>query len=250
MRIAVAGGTGVLGSKVVARLEQDGHEPVVLSRSTGVDLASGSGLGDRLTGIDAVVDATSIETTRRSTAVRFFTAITENLLRAEQKAGVGHHVVVSIVGIDDIPFGYYEGKVAQEATVTDGPVPWSIMRITQFHEFPGQVMDRMAVGPVSFVPTGTSQPIAAAEAAGAIAELAVGAPAGRVPDLAGPQPEQLVDLARRLVGHRRERRLIVPVRLPGAAGRGMRDGSLIPSKPGPRGTMTFDEWLAGLEDAA
>lgn len=244
MRVAVAGGTGVVGVEVVDRLTELGHEPVVLARSRGTDLTSGAGIEEALTGVHAVVDATSIASSSRTACVEFFTTVTRTLLRGEDAAGVGHHVVLSIVGIDDVPFGYYQGKVAHEQAVMAGSVPWSILRATQFHEFPGQMLERTSVGPVSFVPRMRSQPVAAAEVARALVDLALGEPAGRVADLAGPREEQMVELARRLVRHRGERRRVVGVPVPGAAGRAMRDGGLLPTGPGPRGTQTFDDWLA------
>lgn len=244
MRVAVAGGTGVVGAKVVDRLSELGHDPVVLARSRGTDLTSGDGVEEALAGVHAVVDATSIATTSRAASVEFFTTVTRNLTRAGEAAGVAHHVALSIVGIDDIPFGYYQGKVAHEQAVAAASVPWSILRATQFLEFPGQLVERAKVGPVSFVPQMLSQPVAAVEVASALVDLALGEPTGRVPDLAGPREEQMVDLARRLVRHRGERRRVVGIPVPGAAGRAMRDGGLLPTGPGPRGTLTFDAWLA------
>jgi uncharacterized protein YbjT (DUF2867 family) len=244
MRVAVAGGTGVVGRYVVSALEADGHEAVVLSRSTGVDVASGAGLAAVLARVDAVVDVLSVETNRRGAAEDFFTRTTLNLQAAERSAGVRHHVCLSIVGIDGVPFGYYQGKVAQEAAVTAGQVPWTILRATQFHEFAGQVLDRLSLGPVCAVPRMLSQPIAAREVGAALARLAVGPAIGRVPDLGGPRREQMLDLARKVARARGLRGVVVPLRVPGAAGRAMRDGTLCPSSDGPRGVKTFDEWLA------
>ncbi|HEY1133254.1 MAG TPA: NAD(P)H-binding protein, partial [Nocardioides sp.] len=145
MRVAVAGGTGLVGRLTVAELERAGHEVVVLARSTGVDLARPAAeladdLAERLTGIDAVVDALNVVTMKAEVSEEFFGRTTQALLAAEHRAGVGHHVVLSIVGIDRVPYDYYVGKVRQEELVTAGPVPWTILRATQFHEFGGQML--------------------------------------------------------------------------------------------------------------
>ncbi|MEU3473853.1 NAD(P)H-binding protein [Rhodococcus sp. NPDC006774] len=139
MKLAVAGGTGTVGVHVVEVARQRGHEVVVLSRSAGVDLVSGSGLSDALAGVDAVVDVASTQTISAKESMSFFAAVTRNLLTAEGAAGVGHHVALSIVGIDRAPHSYYAGKVEQERIIRAGTVPWTILRATQFHEFAGQI---------------------------------------------------------------------------------------------------------------
>ena len=194
-------------------------------------------------GVEALIDVTSVASTRRAVCVEFFTTVSSNLLNAGARAGVAHHVSLSIIGIDGVGFGYYEGKVAQEKIVAAGPVQWSILRAAQFHEFPAQVMQRASFGPVALVPLMRTQPVAAAEVAEALVDLATSNPSGRVPDLAGPREEKLTDMARSIARSRGERRLIIPVPVPGSAGTAMRDGSLLPQEPGPRGTQTFAEWL-------
>ena len=151
-RIAVAGGTGVVGRHVVEALAAAGCEPVVLARSTGVDLVSGAGLDAALTGARAVVDVSNVATQRRSASVGFFTAATSALLAAGARAGVRHHVVLSIVGVDRVDTGYYAGKRRQEELVLAGGVPATVLRATQFHEFADQVL-AIARGPVAPVPS-------------------------------------------------------------------------------------------------
>lgn len=243
MRIAVAGGTGVVGRHVVEVARKRGHDVVVLARSEGVDLTSGDGLTARLAGVDAVIDTTSTRSQTRAKAEAFFGGVTGNLLAAESATGVGHHVVLSIVGVDEVPAGYYRGKQHQERLVAEGDVPWSILRTTQFHEFAEQVLHFVRIGPLSLVPRMLSQPVGAAEVAEALVAIVEAGPAGRVPDLAGPERLEMVDLARRVSrGHGLGRR-VLPVRLLGAAGRGMRSGALTPAADGPRGRQTFEEWL-------
>lgn len=242
MRIAVAGGTGVVGRQVVHVSRGRGHEVVVLSRSEGVDLTTGAGLAAGLTNVDAVVDTSNRGSQRRAESEAFFGGVTRTLLGEETAAGVGHHVVLSVLGIDRVDTGYYAGKRLQEGLVAEGRVPWSILRATQFHEFAEQVLGFARFGPISLVPRMTIQPIASREVAEHLVALVEAGPSGRVPDLAGPEVRELVDLARRASAGRR---YVVPVRLPGAAGRAMRSGALCPTGPGPRGRVGFDEWLAG-----
>lgn len=243
MRIAVAGGTGVVGRHVVEVAAARGHDVMVLSRSSGVDLTSGVGLAERLVGVGAVIDASGTTSQKRAAAERFFGDVSRHLITAGVEAAVGHHVALSIVGVDDVDTGYYAGKRRQEQVVTGGAAPWSILRTTQFHEFAQQALGFVTLGPFSLVPRMSTQPIAAREVAEALVDLAVGAPVGRAPDLAGPERLELVDLSRRVSAARGLGRRVVPVRLPGAGGKAMRDGALLPSSDGPRGRMTFEEWL-------
>jgi len=244
MRIAVAGGTGLVGRMVVDAARERGHDVVVLTRSEGVDLTTGAGLAERLAGVDAVVDTTNRASHKRAEVEAFFGGVTRTLLAAEAEAGVGHHVALSIVGIDDVDTDYYAGKRLQEQLIADGPVPWTVLRATQFHEFAEQALHFVTVGPVSLVPRMLSQPVAAREVAEALVVLAEAEPVGRAPDLAGPERLQMVDLSRRLSKARGLGRLVVPVRAPGAAGKAMRSGALLPAGDGPRGRVTFSEWLA------
>lgn len=248
MKVAVAGGTGAVGSHVVRLLQSAGEDAVVLARSRGVDLTTGVGLAEALAGVEGVIDVSSVATLRRSTAVDFFTAVSRNLLAAGQDAGVRHHVTLSIVGIDRVDFGYYVGKRHQEALVLGGPVPATVLRATQFHEFAEQTLSRSR-GPVALVPRMRIAPVAAREVAAALVRLVGEPPVGRVPDLAGPREEQLVDMVRALACRRRRPGAVVAVRVPGGAARAMATGALLPGAPGPRGEQTFGEWLTSMQPA-
>jgi len=239
----VAGGSGCVGRLVVDEARAAGHQPVVITRSAGVDIMTGSGLDDALAGASVLIDVSNIRTMRRDRSVAFFETGTRNLLDAGGRAGASHYVVLSIVGVDRVGIGYYEGKRRQESLVLSGAVPASVLRATQFHEFAAQVLRRTR-GPLALVPRMRTQPVAAREVARALLALAVGPPAGMTPELAGPEPLELTQLARQVLRARRSRRVVVPVRLPGAAGRAAARGALLPSGPGPRGTQTFGEWLA------
>ncbi|AGL15049.1 SDR family oxidoreductase [Actinoplanes sp. N902-109] len=239
MKIAVAGGTGLAGRNVVAVLTGRGHEPVVLARAHGVDLVAGTGIDAALAGVDAVIDVSNVTTMKRKVSVGFFDAATRNLVDAAARAGVRHLVTLSIVGIDRVSNPYYDGKIRQEEIVRAGGVPWTILRATQFHEFAGQMLERLP-GPIALMPTMRTQPVAVREVAEALVPLATEPPRGMAPDLAGPRVESLVSMARRLIaagGARR--RPVAPVPVPG----GMSNGGLLPTGPGPRGTQTFDEWI-------
>lgn len=241
MRVAVAGGTGLVGRMVVDALQSSGDTAVVVARSVGVDLLTGDGLDQALAGVEAVVDVSNVVTTRRATALGFFGTATRTLLAGGQRAGVQHHVVLSIVGVDRVPLGYYQAKRHQEQLALEGLVPATVLRATQFHEFADQMLQRG--GPVVLVPKMLSQPIAAREVASALVALTHARPQGLAPELAGPEQLHMPDMVRRLAGARGARRPVVAVRLPGEAGRAMADGGLLPRSDGPRGTLTFAQWL-------
>ncbi|WP_138735404.1 SDR family oxidoreductase [Modestobacter excelsi] len=246
MRVAVAGGTGLLGRLVVAELTRAGAEPVVLARSRGVDLTTGAGLDDALTGAGAVVDVSNVTTTSGRTSVRFFTAATSTLLSAADRARVGHVLTLSIVGADTIDVPYYRGKRRQEELLAAGPVPWTLLRATQFHEFPEQLLDRLPRGPLVPVPVMATQPVAAADVAAHLVTLVGQAPAGGTTPMAGPEPWAMTEMVRRVLAARGRRALVVPLRLPGRTGRALAGGGLVPAEPFVRGRTTFAEHLQEL----
>ena len=243
MRIAIAGGTGTLGSLVAAELAPR-HEVRVLSRSAPkyrVDLATGSGLADALAGCDVVVDASNNSSRH---AAKVLVAGTRRLLEAEQAAGVRHHVCISIVGCELAPIGYYKVKTEQEQVATHGPVPCSVVRATQFHEL---VLGALTAGGrwgVLPVPRAKVQPIACAEVAAVVAGVAEGAPRPGPLQVAGPQVTDARDLARTWRSVTGRRTVLIPVPLPGRLGRALRSGALTDERPDVRGTVTFADWLA------
>lgn len=245
MRLAIAGGTGTVGRHVVQVARAHGHETVVLSRSTGIDLASGAGLDAALHGVDAVVDASNTTAMTASASVEAFRTMAGNLLAAERRAHIGHHVALSIVGIDrsDRVWGYYRGKIAQEQTVAAGGVPWTLLRAAQFYEFTQQMFQRAKAGPFVVVPAMRSQPLAAHDVATRLVELAEGGPSGRVADLAGPRVERMADLARRYGRAAGLPGRVVEIRIPGASGRHLHDGSLLADPDAQVTTQDFTAWL-------
>ncbi|RBQ17511.1 NmrA family transcriptional regulator [Spongiactinospora rosea] len=250
MRIAVAGATGNIGSLTTAVLRRDGHEVVAISRSQGVDLQTGDGLDDALTGVDAVVDAISSPPVSAEETVAFFGATTAGLLAAEQRAGVRHHVLLSIIGIDKVEGNaHYYGKREQERLVAEGPVPWTIVPVAQFHDFPAMVAGWFEQDGVATVPPLLMQPIAPADVAEVLAEIATGEPQGRYADVAGPDPQDLVDMARRTHQARGREVKLVPT-WSGPFGASMAGEVLLPGERVRIAPTTFEQWLAGQRPSA
>lgn len=240
--VAVAGGTGTAGRLVVESLQRLGADVVVIARSAGSDVITGTGLDATLRGVDAVVDVTNIPTRNERRATTFFETATRNLLAAEQRAGVRHHVLLSIIGVDRVDVAYYRAKRRQEGLVRRGAVPWTILRTAQFHEFAAQLLGE---GRVAVIPSMLSQPVAAQDVADELARLALAAPVGMAPELAGPRQERVPDMVRRLAAARGRPTLVLSLPVPGSGGRALAGGGLLPTEDGPRGRRTFDEWLEG-----
>jgi uncharacterized protein YbjT (DUF2867 family) len=216
---------------------------VGISRSLGVDLVSGEGLEDVLAGVEAVVDAINGPTTDAAESVAYLGAATRNLLRAEERAGVGHHVLLSIVGIGRVEGNaHFAGKKEQERLVIDGPVPWTIVPATQFHDFAELVAVRSERDGVATMTPRLVQPIAATDVAEVLAEIAVGPPRGRYVDVAGPERHDLVDMARRTY-LARGRKVTVVANRSGVPGRGMVESVLLPGPDARIAPTTFEEWL-------
>ena len=211
---------------------------------------TGDGLDAALSGADAVIDVTNVTTVRRGPAVRFFESTARNLQAAARREGVPHLVVVSIVGVDRLGgFGYYGAKVIQERLHLDGPVDTTILRATQFHEFAGQFLSRATIGPVALVPRLRVQTVAARSAAIALLDAAARGPQrGRLPDVAGPGPgTELPALARIVIEHQGRHTSVLAAPVPGAVGRAVRDGALLPAADGLLVGPTFAEWLIGRD---
>src|SRR5690349_10553398 len=187
MKIAVLGGTGLIGSQVVKILTAAGHEATPLSPSNGVDLLTGEGLDGALKGADVVVNLTN-SPTFDDASPEFFRTSMDNMLAAAQRDGVGHAVILSIVGVDQVPdLAYYRAKVLQEKILKAGPVPYSIVRATQFFEFADAILSWTADGNTVRLPRTPVQPMASADVAKAVAEVAVGAPLQGTRNVAGPE---------------------------------------------------------------
>jgi uncharacterized protein YbjT (DUF2867 family) len=256
-KIAVAGATGRVGRHVVDVLEEQGHDVVRISRSAGVDVVTGDGLADALRGVAAVVDATSGPSPEQQPATDFFRTGTRNLQEVGARAGVRRIVVVSIIGTDRFAAGYGVAKQAHERAMLAGPIPATIVRAAQFHEFVSQLMDWGRQDGTIYLPKMRTQLVAARTVAETLADLATGrgpAPASgangaSILEIAGPREENLVEAARLLAAHRGEM-----VRIDGVSNPDDPDGALYESGallPGPQAILagpTFEEWL-GSETA-
>jgi len=245
MKVAVAGGTGLTGRHVAWSLTDAGHEPVLLARSRGVDLVTGDGLAGALAGVEAVVDVSNVTTTKREVSERFFTAATTHLRDAAADAGVGHYVVLSIVGVDHVDLPYYAGKRRQEQLLAAGTVPWTVLRTTQFHEFAAQVLARTR-GRIAPVPAMPSRPVSVAEVADALVDAVLADPQDGYATELGAEVLRLDDMARRVLRRRGERRWVLPVRLPGRVGRQLRSGGALPDGEFREGKLTFADYLATI----
>ena len=232
-----------MGHHVVALARGRGHHVVSISRAEGVDLISGRGLDRALQNVETVIDVAGIQTVSTKKAVDFFTSATQNLLAAGKKAGVKHHVALSIVGIDQANSGLYAGKLVQEDEVKHGGIPWTLLRSTQFHEFVPMSIKAASVGPLVFVPTMFTQPVGAKEVAAALVDAAEAGPRGRIPDLGGPRAEQLKNLVAAYLAKTQQKKRIIPLHLPGPLGKAMRKGALIPAPGAAVGRQTFLKWL-------
>ena len=243
MRIAVAGGTGLVGRHVVEALREAGHDPVVIARARGVDLQTGEGLADMLQGCEAAVDVTNTATIDAEAARGFFGGVTRNLLAAEHEAGVRHHVVLSIVGLDRVEGnGHYAGKRLQEQIAREDDLPSTIVRATQFFEFAEMVVGWTRRGDSALLPPLLIQPLAPRDLARVLAERATARPLDATLEVAGPEPQDLVDMARRALAARGETLRLRPS-WRGPFGTEMAGEALLPAGQAITTPTTFDEWL-------
>ena len=209
MKFAVIGGTGLIGSQVVKDLNAAGHEAVPHSKSTGVDVISGQGLDKAVAGADVVVNLTNSPTFDEASPA-FFQASMDNLLAAARKGGVGHFVILSIVGVDQVPeLDYYRAKTLQEELLVAARIPYSIVRATQFMEFMEAALSWTADGDIVRLPATPIQPIAAKDVAGAVAEVAAGAPLNGIRNIGGPEIFTLDELGRITLSHKGDNRTVV-----------------------------------------
>jgi uncharacterized protein YbjT (DUF2867 family) len=239
--ILVTGGTGTLGRPTVERLRAAGHDVRVLSRKSGPgvvtgDLSSGQGLRAAVEGVDTVLH---LATSNRRADVR----LAVNLLETAREAAVDHLILISIVGLDQIPLPYYRDKLEVERLVMESPIPFSILRATQFHNLLDRLMSAQKLLPCLLAPAVKLQPIAVEEVAARLAEIASGPPSGRLPDIGGPEQLALPELARSWKRARGSRRPVAPVRLPGKIFRGYASGAACVPGP-PYGHTTFTDFLA------
>jgi uncharacterized protein YbjT (DUF2867 family) len=247
MKIVVMGGYGLVGSKLVRMLSERGHDVTAASRRSAVNTLTREGLAEALDGADVVVDVTNSPSFEDDAVMEFFRTSTANLLAGEEAAGVGHHVAVSVVGCDRLPdSGYMRAKVAQEELIEASPVPYTIVRATQFDEFVEIIAYAATDGDTVRLPTARIQPIAAEDVARAVAHTAVGRPVSGVIEVAGPEAFALDELIRMsLIGRDDPRRVVTDpeARYFGAE---LDDADLLPGPGAQLGETRFEDWLSRL----
>jgi uncharacterized protein YbjT (DUF2867 family) len=245
MKIAVAGATGRVGRHLVDVLRERGHEVVPMSRASGVDVVTGKGLAEALTGVEVVIDAASSPSPDQQAATEFFTTATRNLQAAGSRAGVRQIVVVSIIGIEAFKAGYIASKIAHERAMRQGPVPVRIVRAAQFHELVEPMIEWGRKGDVAYVPNMRTQLVAARTVAERIADLLDRPPADSgIVEIAGPRVENMADAAKRLSARRHDGLRIESVSDPNDPDRAAYEAGA--QLPGPNAILagpTFDSWL-------
>ncbi|MFJ9389196.1 SDR family oxidoreductase [Nocardioides sp. NPDC101246] len=245
MRIIVIGGTGMIGSKVVADLTERGHEAVAASPNTGVNTITGEGLAEAFEGADVVLDVTNSPSWEPQAVMDFFVSSTTNQLAAEKEAGVGHHVALSIVGADrEQDSAYMRAKVAQEKVITDSGQPYTIVRSTQFHEFVRAIVEQGVDGDVIRLTDSLFQPIAADDVAAFVTDATLEPAANGIVEIGGPDSIPLADLGRRALDHEGDSRAIVADANALYYGARVAEDSLTTGPDARIGKVSYDAWLA------
>lgn len=248
MKIVVVGGTGLIGNKLVKLLRSQGHDVVPASPKTGFNSITGQGVAEALAGAQVVVDVTNSPSWEDKAVLEFFETSTRNLLAAEAETGVGHHIALSIVGCDRLPDGgYMRAKVAQENLIKSSPIPYTIVRATQFFEFVGAIADSATDADKKTVhmPSALFQPILSDDVVSALAKVVVGKPLNGTVDLAGPEARPFDEIVRQYLIARNDPRTVVRDDKARYYGSALEKGSLVPAEHARPllGPTHFAEWL-------
>jgi uncharacterized protein YbjT (DUF2867 family) len=244
MRLVIIGGTGLIGSKLVARLREQGHEAVPASPDTGVNTLTGEGLSGVLQGGSVIVDVSNSPSFEESAVMEFFTRSTRNLLQSAAAAGMKHYVALSVVGTERIPDSpYLRAKDAQETLIKESGIPYSIVHATQFFEFVKRIADEATVGTIVRLPPVLIQPMAADDVAKAVARIATGDPVNGTVEAAGPQQFRFDELIRQGLAARNDPREVVVDPHARYFGAELGERSLIPAGEARLGEIRFEEWL-------
>ena len=255
MKIVVIGGTGLIGSKLVNKLREHGHEAVAASPNSGVNTLTGEGLAEVLKGASVVVDVSNSPSFEESAAMNFFTTATRNLLQYEQAAGVRHHVALSVVGTDRLAKrrpsdtektirGYFFAKLAQEKLIAESSIPFSIVHATQFFEFVKSIADASIDGTTIRVAPVLIQPMAAEDVAAAVGLIAIGSPANGIVEVGGPEQFRLDEFIRQGLSAHSDPRKVVGDPAAGYFGVEVDERTLVPGKNARLGEIRFEAWLA------
>jgi len=244
MKIVIIGGSGLIGTKVAKKLRQLGHDVVQASPSSGVNAVTGEGLAKALAGAQVVVDVSNSPSFEAAAALKFFETSSRNLLAAEAAAGVGHHVALSVVGTERLlESGYFPAKMAQEKLIKASPIPYTILRATQFFEFVGGIAQSSTNGQTVRLSHALMQPIASDDVAAAVADVAVGAPVNGTVEVAGPEPIRMDELVRQYLSATGDSRTVETDVTAGYFGAMVNDQSLIPGPNSRLGGTRFETWL-------
>ena len=245
MKIVVIGGTGLIGSKLVSKLTEHGHEAIAASPNSGVNTLTGEGLAEVLAGAQVVVDVSNSPSFEADAVMEFFRTSTGNLLAAEKAAGVGHHVALSVVGTDRLPdSGYFRAKIAQEELIKESGVPFSIVHATQFFEFVKSIAQEATRGDTVRLSHALVQPMAADDVASAVGRTAVGAPLNGTVDIAGPEQFGLDELVRKAFALRGDPREVVVDASAPYFGAVLEERTLVPAGDALVFETRFEDWLA------
>ena len=245
MKIVVIGGSGLIGKKVVTNLRQHGHEVVAASPSSGVNTVTGEGLAQALPGAQVVVDVANAPSWEDNAVLAFFETSGRNVIAAEAAAGVGHHVALSVVGTERLlASGYFRAKMAQEKLIKASPIPYTIVRATQFFEFARGIAQSATKGQTVGLPPVLMQPIAADDVAAVMADVALAEPLNGTFELAGPEPIRQDDLVRQFLKATRDSRTVVTDASATYYGINVNDQSLTPGENPRLGTTRFSDWLS------
>jgi len=245
MKIVIIGGTGLIGSKLVSKLREHGHEAVAASPDTGVNTLTGDGLAEALRDAAAVVDVSNSPSFEEKAVMDFFTTSTRNLLKFAAAAGVTHYVALSVVGTERIPDSpYLRAKTAQEALIKDAGVPYTIVHATQFFEFVKRIADEATTGTTVRLPPVLIQPMAADDVAKAVGRIAVGPPLNGMVEVAGPQQFRFDELIRQGLSARHDPRDVVADQHARYFGAELTERSLIPADDARLGEVRFQDWLS------
>ena len=244
MKIVVIGGSGLIGSKLVKKLQEQGHEAIAASPNTGVNTLTGEGLAEALKGASVVVDVTNAPSWDDAAVMSFFETSTRNLLDYEAKAGVGHHVALSVVGTERLlESGYFRAKIAQEKLIEAGSIPYSIVRATQFYEFVKGISDFSTKGNEVHLPSALIQPIAADDVASEVGRVATGSPVNGIVEVGGPEQFRLDELIRQGLAAFKDQRKVVADPQATYYGIKVTERALVPENNARLGKMRFEEWL-------
>jgi len=247
MKIVVIGGSGLIGSKLVNKLREQGHEAVAASPHSGVNTITGEGLAEVLKGASVVVDVSNSPSWEEKAVMEFFTTSTRNLVTYEAAAGVGHHVALSVVGTDRLSeSGYFRAKIAQEKLIKESSIPYSIVRATQFFEFVKGIADISTDGNMVRVAPVLFQPMAADDVASAVGKVALGPPVNGIVEIGGPEQFRMDELVRRRLAALKDSREVIPDPKALYSGAKISERTLVPGANARLGETRFEAWLSAV----